>query len=82
MSSWALTLIVVAGACAGLWLVSHIVEALRLSPHSPAALRWAPEIPIAYVDVGGTRLRFIKAGTGPTIVLLHTCEPSSTCLNA
>jgi pimeloyl-ACP methyl ester carboxylesterase len=67
-----LTVIIVAGACFALWLVSHIVEALRPSPDSPAALRWAPDIPVGYVDVGGARLRFIKMGAGPTIVLLHT----------
>jgi pimeloyl-ACP methyl ester carboxylesterase len=72
MSSWLLTLVIFAGVCFTLWLVSHITEALRPSPRTPAALRWAPEIPIEYVDVGGMRLRFIKAGTGPAIVLLHT----------
>jgi pimeloyl-ACP methyl ester carboxylesterase len=72
MSFWLLTPIIVAGVCFALWLISHIIEALRPSPETPAALRWAPEIPIAYVDVGGMRLRFTKAGTGPTIVLLHT----------
>jgi len=48
------------------------IEALRPRPDTPAALRWAPEIPIDYLDVGGIRLRFIKTGAGPTIVLLHT----------
>jgi pimeloyl-ACP methyl ester carboxylesterase len=72
MSSWLLTPIVVAGACFALWLVSYIVESVRPSPDTPAALRWAPEIPIDYVDVGGAKLRFVKVGAGPTIVLLHT----------
>jgi pimeloyl-ACP methyl ester carboxylesterase len=72
MSSWLLTLIIVAGVGFVLWLLSHIIEALRSSPEAPAALRWAPEIPVAHVDVGGTRLRFVKVGTGPVIVLLHT----------
>jgi pimeloyl-ACP methyl ester carboxylesterase len=72
MNSWLLTLIVVAGAGFALWLISYIVEALRPSPGAPAALRWAPEIPIDYVYVRGAKLRFVKAGAGPTIVLLHT----------
>jgi pimeloyl-ACP methyl ester carboxylesterase len=72
MNPWILTVIVVAGAFVALWLISHIVEALRPSPKTPAALRWAPEIPIHYVEVGGAKLRFIRAGAGPTIVLLHT----------
>jgi pimeloyl-ACP methyl ester carboxylesterase len=57
---------------AGLWLVSKIAEALRPVPQTPQTLCWAPEIPIRYVDVGGCRLRFIKAGRGPNLVLLHT----------
>lgn len=67
---WALIIIVVAGLA--LWLISYAVEALRSAPKPPAVLRWAPSFAIRYVDIGGIRLRFIKAGTGPTIVLLHT----------
>jgi pimeloyl-ACP methyl ester carboxylesterase len=69
-SSWAL--IIVVSAAFGLWLLSHIVEALRAPPDTPTALRWAPETRIGYVDVGGVKLRFIKTGAGPAIVLLHT----------
>jgi pimeloyl-ACP methyl ester carboxylesterase len=72
MNSWLLTLIVVAGAGIGLWLVSLLIEALRPSPATPAALRWAPEIPIRHADVGSVKLRFITTGQGPTLVLLHT----------
>ena len=72
VSSWLLTLIVAAGAGVALWLISFIIEALRPSPDTPAALRWAPGIPIDYVDVRGAKLRFVKVGTGPVIVLLHT----------
>jgi len=72
MDSWSWALIIVVSAAFGLWLLSHIVEALRPSPDTPAALRWAPQIPIGYADVGGVKLRFIKTGAGPTIVLLHT----------
>jgi pimeloyl-ACP methyl ester carboxylesterase len=72
MDFWLLTLIIVTGAGVGLWLVSHLIEALRPPPEMPAALRWAPEIPIRYTDVSGIKLRFIKTGEGPTLVLLHT----------
>jgi pimeloyl-ACP methyl ester carboxylesterase len=72
MSSWLLTLIVIAGAGIGLWLVSHLIEKLRPSPRTPEVLRWAPEIPIAHADAASARLRFIKAGEGPILVLLHT----------
>ena len=35
-------------------------------------MRWAPNIPIDTVEVGGNRLRYIKTGQGPALVLLHT----------
>jgi pimeloyl-ACP methyl ester carboxylesterase len=72
MNSWLWTLVIVAGAGVGLWLASLLIEALRPRPNAPAVLRWAPEIPISYLDVGGITLRFIKTGSGPAIVLLHT----------
>jgi pimeloyl-ACP methyl ester carboxylesterase len=60
------------GFGSGLWLVSHIVEALRSVPQAPNTLRWAPDIPIEYIAVRGYRVRYIKAGRGPNLVLLHT----------
>ena len=60
------------GSAVGLWLVSQITEALRRVPQTPKTLRWAPDIPIGYVDIGGCKLRYIKAGRGPNLVLLHT----------
>ena len=56
----------------GLWLVSLAVEALRPTPKAPRVLSWAPEVPLAYCDVDGFKLRYIKAGHGPNVVLLHT----------
>src|SRR5262249_58451545 len=38
----------------------------------PEALVWAPRIPIEYVDLDGIRVRCIKTGAGPNLVLLHT----------
>jgi pimeloyl-ACP methyl ester carboxylesterase len=52
--------------------VFHILEPLRPVPQPPETLRWAPEIPIDCVDIGGYRVRYIKAGQGPNLVLLHT----------
>ena len=60
------------GSAVGLWLVSHITEAMRPVPQTPETLRWAPDIPIGYLDVGGCKLRYIRAGHGPNLVLLHT----------
>ena len=68
-------LVVFIGFGIGLWLLSHIVEALRPVPRKPNTLRWAPHIPIEYVDIGGCRLRYIKAGQGPNLVLLHSQIP-------
>ena len=56
----------------GVWLLSFLVEALRSAPEVPKKLSWAPEIPIAYVDVARLKIRYIRAGRGPNIVLLHT----------
>jgi pimeloyl-ACP methyl ester carboxylesterase len=53
-------------------LVSFFVEAMRPIPATPERLPWAPDIPIQYVTVNGIRLRYINAGEGPTLVLLHT----------
>jgi pimeloyl-ACP methyl ester carboxylesterase len=53
--------------CAGL-----IAEALRIAPKPPEQLYWGKDIAIAYVEVEGARLRYIKTGSGPTLVLLHT----------
>jgi pimeloyl-ACP methyl ester carboxylesterase len=57
---------------AGLWLVSFLIEPLRRKPLAPAKLRWAPNIPIETIDIDGARLRYIKSGKGPVLVLLHT----------
>jgi pimeloyl-ACP methyl ester carboxylesterase len=62
----------IGAATIGLWLFSHVLELLRLRPKTPASLRWNAAIPINYVKINGVRLRYIKAGAGPTIVLLHT----------
>ena len=72
MSTFACALIAFVGIGVGLWLVSFLLEVLRPAPREPSTLRWAPDIPIEYVEVGGNKLRYIKAGTGPVVVLLHT----------
>jgi pimeloyl-ACP methyl ester carboxylesterase len=62
----------IAAVGVGLWLFSHVVEILRLRPRTPERLNWSDTIPVSYVSIGGTKLRYIKTGSGPTIVLLHT----------
>ena len=65
---------VLAGVASPVFLavISMFVEALRRPPKPPEKLAWAPGIPIRYVSVGGVKLRYLKAGAGPNLVLLHT----------
>ena len=62
---------VVAVLVAGV-LFSYVVEALRRKPTAPTRLAWWPAAPIETVEVDGVRLRYVAAGEGPTLVLLHT----------
>jgi pimeloyl-ACP methyl ester carboxylesterase len=57
---------------AALVLLSYAVEALRSRPTPPVQLYWDPGIAIKYADLGGIRVRYVTAGTGPNLVLLHT----------
>src|SRR5882724_4958078 len=68
--SW--VLIAVVTSLVAVVAVSYIVEALRPAPTRPEKLAWAPSIPIEYVDLAGTKVRYIKSGAGPNLVLLHT----------
>lgn len=52
--------------------VSLVVEAARRKPIPPPFFVWAPEIPVRYADVDGVRVRYLKTGAGPVLVLLHT----------
>jgi pimeloyl-ACP methyl ester carboxylesterase len=64
--------IVVVAAIAGPVLVSLLVEAVRTKPDEPAALSWAPDLPVQHTLIDGLRLRYVKTGDGPPLVLLHT----------
>jgi pimeloyl-ACP methyl ester carboxylesterase len=72
MNSILLALLIFVAVGVSLWLVSFLIEALRRKPKPPAKLRWAPDIPIETVDIDGAKLRYIKSGKGPVLVLLHT----------
>ncbi len=52
--------------------LSIIIEALRRRPQAPEKLYWSNDIPIQYISVSGSRMRYIKTGSGPNLVLLHT----------
>ncbi len=53
-------------------LLSIIMEALRRPPQAPEKLYFYHDIPIQYISVSGSRMRYIKTGSGPNLVLLHT----------
>jgi hypothetical protein len=72
MSTELSVLFIFIGAGIAVWLVSFVVEALRPVPQAPQKLRWASDIPVESVEVGGNTLRYIKTGEGPNLVLLHT----------
>src|SRR5262245_9370994 len=65
-------LLLIIGSLIFLVLLSFGVEALRRRPTAPTRLYWAPEIPIQTTEIGGNAIRYIKAGRGPPLVLLHT----------
>lgn len=53
-------------------LMSYVVEALRPQPPVPETVDWAPGLAARWIDVHGTPLRYVTAGKGPPVLLLHT----------
>ena len=53
-------------------MISYLVEALRRAPAAPERLPWSPDLLARYLDIGGVRLRYVTAGEGPPLLLLHT----------
>lgn len=56
----------------GMVVVSYAVETLRPQSIPPVGLPWAPGVPIEYANLEEIRVRYIKVGSGPALVLLHT----------
>jgi len=65
-------LIIVLASFVVVWFVSFLVEALRPAPETPAVIPWDPSLKPAYVTVDDVRLRYLKVGAGPVLLLLHT----------
>jgi pimeloyl-ACP methyl ester carboxylesterase len=63
---------ILAGSIAATVLLSYLVEWARSAPAAPKRLAWAPEIPIRYLDLDGVNVRYVVAGDGPPLLLLHT----------
>jgi len=53
-------------------VLSLVVEAMRPRPETPRSLYWDPSNAIHYALIDGQRIRHIKTGRGPNLVLLHT----------
>ncbi len=53
-------------------LLSYVVEALRPQPDVPQTVEWDPGIPVRWIEVHGVSLRYVTAGSGPPLLLLHT----------
>jgi pimeloyl-ACP methyl ester carboxylesterase len=67
------TLVVIAvTGFVGMVVVSYAIETLRPQSISPVGLAWAPGVPVEYANLEGIRVRYIKVGSGPALVLLHT----------
>jgi pimeloyl-ACP methyl ester carboxylesterase len=60
------------GTLIALVSLSYLVEALRRGPPTPASPPWDPDLPVRWATVDGVRLRYVEAGRGPALVLLHT----------
>ena len=65
-------LLIIIGSLFLLVLVSFGVEALRRRPNAPTTLYWDPRIQIHKAIIAGNTIRYIKTGTGPNLLLLHT----------
>ncbi len=52
--------------------VSYVVEALRRAPSEPKSPSWAPQLKYEHTKSHGHKIRYLKTGKGPVIVLLHT----------
>jgi pimeloyl-ACP methyl ester carboxylesterase len=60
------------GAAGAVVAISYLMEGLRRAPAAPTTLPWTPEVPVRWVTVDGVRLRYVVAGSGLPLVLLHT----------
>jgi pimeloyl-ACP methyl ester carboxylesterase len=72
VSSLANVIVVALASAVGLWLLSFVVEAARPTPATPKSLPWAPGVAVHFADLGGYTVRYIRAGDGPALLLLHT----------
>src|SRR5262249_34104419 len=70
--SFVKTVIIVLAGLFALAPISFAIEWLRPVPKAPQTLGWAPRLALHELDLGGTHVRYIRTGTGPNLILLHT----------
>lgn len=54
------------------WIASFVVDAARTVPSKPSVLTWLPGSAAQYVRINGLETRYLREGSGPNLLLLHT----------
>lgn len=65
-------IVAITGVLGLLWALSYGVETFLREPAPESEREWDLQIPTYYVEVYGTRLRYVATGDGQPLVLLHT----------
>lgn len=60
------------GLFVAIYAGSFVFDGLRIEPEAPSHVFWDETIKPSFVQIDDTRLRYIKTGNGPNLVLLHT----------
>ncbi|MEM6635305.1 MAG: alpha/beta hydrolase [Pseudomonadota bacterium] len=55
-----------------IWAASFAVDASRKPPEKPSTVPWLDGARYGYATIDGIETRYLTAGTGPDLVLLHT----------
>ena len=63
------------------WLASLVVDSLREAPSEPKSFAWAPDLEVLHTDLGGVKVRYLKTGEGPNLVLFHTLRTQLDIFN-
>lgn len=63
------------------WLASFGVDGLRATPSEPKSLAWSSDLDVRYADLDGVKVRYLKTGEGPNLVLFHTLRTQLDIFN-
>ena len=73
METALISILVFCGVGIVVWATSFLAERLRPIRKAADRFDWAPEVQVAYVDILGSELRYVKSGEGTEVLLLlHT----------